>query len=81
MRLIIGLAVLIASFALVVRFMPPHWALPLYVLFVALTVAYTGWERRRIAERRRQLQRELHKERMDFGRQQSQRRRQNKNEK
>lgn len=68
MRLLAGLVALIALFAFLVRVLPAPWALPLYILFVILTVALTGWERRRIAARRQQLERELHKERLDFSR-------------
>ena len=75
MRLIVGLVGLILLFALLVRVMPASWALPLYALFVAVTIAFTGWERRRLADRRRQLERQLHKERMDFGRRQKELRR------
>lgn len=70
MRLLVGLVGLVLLFALLVRVMPAHWALPLYVLFVVLTIAFTGWERRRIGERRQQLERELHKERLDYAKRQ-----------
>lgn len=72
MRLLVGLALLIFLFAILVRIMPGAWTLPLYILFVVLTIAFTGWERRRILQRRNQLQRDLHKERLDFGRRQKQ---------
>lgn len=73
MRLLVGLLVLIVIFALLVRALPPQWALPLYVLFLALTIAFTGWERRRIAARREQLERELDAKRRDFNRRQKKR--------
>ncbi|HZD10303.1 MAG TPA: hypothetical protein VE553_03095 [Candidatus Binatia bacterium] len=66
MRLLSVLVALILLFALLVRMMPPAWSLPLYMLFLVLTVAFTGWERRRIGERRRKLQRKLEKEHRDF---------------
>lgn len=68
MRLLAGLGVLIILFAVLVRSLPPAWAIPLYFTFVLLTIAFTGWERRRISERRRRLERELQKERMDASR-------------
>lgn len=74
MRLLVGLLVLIVIFALLVRAVPSQWAIPLYVLFLALTIAFTGWERRRIAARREQLERELDAERRDFNRRQKKRR-------
>lgn len=70
MRLLAGLVVLIVVFAILVRIVPADWGLVLYVTFVILTIAFTGWERRRIAERRRRLRRELEQERMKFGRRQ-----------
>lgn len=73
MRLIIGLAGLFALFALLVRALPTAWTLPLYLLFVVLTIAFTGWERRRISQRRRQLEQQLDRERMDFARRHSER--------
>lgn len=78
MRLILGLSALILFFALLVRAMPAAWALPLYILFVAITIAYTGWERRRIAERRRQLERQLVEERRDFRQRQEERKKRDK---
>lgn len=68
MKLLAAVAALVATFVLLVRLMPAQWALPLYVIFLLLTVGLTAWERRRIAARRRQLERELHKERLGFGR-------------
>lgn len=73
MRLLGGLAVLIIVFAVLVRLLPPAWAVPLYLAFLLLTIAFTAWERRRIAARRRQLERDLHKERMGLGPRQSKR--------
>lgn len=73
MRLIVGLVGLIVLFALLVRALPSQWALPLYVLFLVITVAFTGWERRRIAARREQLERELDVERRDFKRRRKER--------
>jgi hypothetical protein len=73
MRLIIGLAGLFVLFALLVRAMPTAWTLPLYLLFVVLTIAFTGWERRRISQRRRQLEQKLHQEKMDLARRQRER--------
>ena len=72
MRFLLGLVALVLLFAMLVRIMPPAWALPLYVLFLVLTIAFTGWERRRIGERRRKLQRELEEEHRDFDRRQGQ---------
>lgn len=72
MRLLVGLVALIALFALLVYTMPGSWALPLYILFVALTIAYTGWERRRIAQKRSKLERQLLQERREFAQRQKQ---------
>lgn len=66
MKLIVGLIALILLFALLVRALPSQWALPLYVLFLVITIAFTGWERRRISARRQQLERDLEAERRDF---------------
>lgn len=74
MRLIVGLLALILLFALLVRALPSSWAIPLYVLFLAITIAFTGWERRRISARREELKRELQAERRDFDRRQKKRR-------
>lgn len=74
MRLIVVLIALILLFALLVRVVPSQWALPLYVLFIVITIAFTGWERRRIAARRRQLERDLEAERRDFDLRQKSRR-------
>lgn len=74
MRLIVGLIGLILIFALLVRALPSQWALPLYLLFLVLTIAFTGWERRRISARRQELERELEAERRDLDRRQRKRR-------
>lgn len=73
MRLLVGLIVLILLFALLVRGVPARWALPLYVLFVIMTIAFTGWERRRIARRRQQLERQLEEERRELDRRRTRR--------
>lgn len=80
MRLILGLAALFVLFALLVRAMPTAWTLPLYLLFVVTTIAFTGWERRRISQRRRQLEQQLHQERMDFARRQRRQQREDKDQ-
>ena len=72
MRLLMGLVGLIALFAMLVYTMPASWAVPLYILFVALTIAYTGWERRRIARKRSRLERQLFQERRKFAQRQKQ---------
>ncbi len=74
MRLIVGLIALLLLFALLVRALPSQWALPLYVLFLVITIAFTGWERRRISARREALERELEAERRDLDRRQRKRR-------
>lgn len=73
MRLIIGLAGLFVLFALLVRATPSAWALPLYLLFVVLTIAFTGWERRHITQRRRRLEQQLQKERKEYAARQGER--------
>ncbi len=65
MRLLAGLAGLIILFAILARMVPREMALPLYIVFVVLTIAFTGWERRRILRRRSDLERDLHKERLE----------------
>lgn len=71
MRLIVGLVLLVAAFAILARLLPPAWAIPLYVLFLVITVAFTLRERRRISERREELKRDLQKERLSWGREQA----------
>ena len=71
MRLIVGLVLLVAAFAVLARLLPSAWAVPLYVLFLVITVAFTLRERRRIAERRDELKRDLQKERLSWGREQA----------
>lgn len=71
MRLIVGLVLLIAVFAVLARLLPSAWAIPLYVLFLVITVVFTLRERRRIAERRDELKRDLQKERLAWGREQA----------
>ncbi len=63
MRLILGLVVLVGLFAVLVRLLPPSWGLPLYVLFLVVTILFVVRERRAIAERRLQLERELRRNR------------------
>ena len=59
MRLLVGLGLLILLFAALARIVPPALTLPLYLFFVIVTIAFTGWERRRITERRRRLEGQL----------------------
>ncbi len=63
MHLILGLVVLVGLFAVLVRLLPPSWGLPLYVLFLVVTILFVVRERRAIAERRLQLERELRRNR------------------
>lgn len=63
MRLILGLVVLVGLFALLVRLLPPSWGMPLYIVFLAVTILFVVRERRAIAERRSQLERELRRNR------------------
>lgn len=72
MRLILGLGALIVLFALLVRAMPSSWSIPLYILFVTLTVAFTGWERKRISQKRRKLEQQLLQGRDEVARRQKQ---------
>lgn len=65
MRLILGLVVLVGLFAVLVRLLPPSWGLPLYVLFLVVTILFVVRERRAIAERRLQLERELRRNRVE----------------
>lgn len=71
LRLIAGLVLLVAFFAVLARLLPPAWAVPLYVLFLVITVAFTLRERRRLSERRDELKRDLQKERLSWGREQA----------
>lgn len=63
MRLLVGLGLLILLFAALARIVPGELALPLYLFFVIVTIAFTGWERRRIVARRRRLEGELRQQR------------------
>lgn len=63
MHLILGLVVLVGLFAVLVRLLPPSWGLPLYVLFLVVTILFVVRERQAIAERRLQLERELRRNR------------------
>ena len=67
MRLLLGLGILILIFAALARMVPAELALPLYIVFVIVTIAFTGWERRRIAKRRRELENQLRQQRLDPG--------------
>jgi uncharacterized membrane protein YfcA len=64
-RLILGLVILVGLFALLVRLLPSSWGLPLYVLFLIVTILFVVRERRAIAERRKRLERELRQSRVE----------------
>jgi hypothetical protein len=67
-RLILGLVLLFATFALLVRLLPAPWALPLYIFFVIVSAVFVAWERRQIAARRRSLEQALQREHPDLSR-------------
>lgn len=71
LRLIVGLVLLVAAFAVLARLLPASYAVPLYVLFLVITVAFTWHERRRIGLRREELSRALQKERLAWGKEQA----------
>lgn len=71
LRLIMGLVLLIALFAVFARLLPPAWAVPLYLLFLVVTVAFTMRERRRLSQRRDELKRDLLKERHSWDKEQA----------
>jgi protein-S-isoprenylcysteine O-methyltransferase Ste14 len=62
-RLIAGLLGLILVFAVLLRLTPSGWGLPLYLVFVAVGIVFTLWERRGIGRRRQELEQELQDER------------------
>jgi len=59
MRLILFVVGLVVLFMLLAQAAPPSLYIPLYCLFTAAGVAFAWWERRRLAARRAQLEREL----------------------
>jgi hypothetical protein len=65
-RLILGLLLLFAVFALLVRILPNGWMLPLYIFFVVVSAIFVAWERRQIIARRRSLEKALEHERPDL---------------
>lgn len=59
MRLTLFILGLVVLFILLAQAAPPSLYIPLYCLFTAAGVAFAWWERRRLATRRAQLEREL----------------------
>lgn len=59
MRFLLIIVGLVAVFFLLAQAAPPYLYIPLYCLFTAAGVGYAWWERRRLAGRRAELEREL----------------------
>lgn len=59
MRLILFVVGLVVVFVLLAQAAPASLYIPLYCLFTAAGVAFAWWERRRLAGRRADLERQL----------------------
>lgn len=59
MRFLLTIAGLIVLFVLLAQVAPPALQIPLYCIFTVAGMGYAWWERRRLADRRAELEREL----------------------